>query len=191
MKKINTVHRRIYTMSHNLRCNMNISKHHTLFQNQPAAKALPDRTRSHKGSPPRCCPMSPTQHRATGVEYCELLPRFLAFDCKPLRATISLASCAARWAKAESGSSCHGCRVGAAHAGRREARPPPTMLQMRPNESAPVGKEPLRERLQSPTRSDPREKQQGRLSNARRCETALGICHREPPQQPRCARQNE
>ena len=72
--------------------------------------------------------MPPTQHRATGVEYRELIPEFLAFDCKPLRATISPASCAARWASAESGSSCHGCAIGAQHAGQTPAPPPPVRL---------------------------------------------------------------
>jgi len=69
--------------------------------------------------------MPSTQYRATGVQYRELLPGFTVFDCAALKATLSPKSCAERWAKAEPGSSCHGCAIGAQHAGQTPAPPPP------------------------------------------------------------------
>jgi hypothetical protein len=60
-----------------------------------------------------------SQHRATGVEYRELIPGSFAFDCRQLRATISAATCAKNWQRAEPGSSCIGCQIGAQHAGKR------------------------------------------------------------------------
>ena len=70
----------------------------------------------------------PNAHHAIGIEYRELMPGFFAFDCNPLRATISPTSCADRWSKSECGSSCHGCSVGAQHAGRPDAPTPPTRM---------------------------------------------------------------
>lgn len=65
--------------------------------------------------------MPPTAH---GVSYRELLPGFTAFDCARLRASLSPNACAINWSRAEPGSSCAGCPIGAAHAGKPLAPPP-------------------------------------------------------------------
>lgn len=72
--------------------------------------------------------MPSTQYRAAGVQYRELLPGYIAFDCIPLRAALSPKSCGDRWAKAEPGSSCNGCIIGAQHAGEKPTPPKPMRL---------------------------------------------------------------
>jgi hypothetical protein len=68
-------------------------------------------------------------HRAPGVEYqtrseCQALS---FFRCDALRSTMSTASCALNWARQrdaalEDRSACHGCNIGAAHAGEEPDR---------------------------------------------------------------------
>lgn len=63
--------------------------------------------------------------RAPGIEYFDLYGLF-SFSCAPLRASLQPHQCADKWRNSEPCSNCHGCRVGAAHAGQPEAPPPPT-----------------------------------------------------------------
>lgn len=66
------------------------------------------------------------QSRSPHVEYFEICG-LLSFRCDPLRASLQPTACANRWRNPEVGSSCHGCTLGAVHAG--EAIQPPKPIR--------------------------------------------------------------
>ena len=56
------------------------------------------------------------------VQYREIYPGYIGFDCPALRATLSAANCADNW-KHRRCLACNGCPIGAEHAGENPAPP--------------------------------------------------------------------
>lgn len=61
------------------------------------------------------------------IQYREILPGYIGFDCPRLRATLSAANCADNWRHRKC-LSCNGCPIGAEHAGEKPAPPTRTRL---------------------------------------------------------------